>query len=120
MRDVSINRKIAELRGWRVEYATMSDDPHRYGLITPDGASTWYKSEDDAWAEAPDYEHDLNAAIELFWELDSPELSRMALAHFQEHERHEVYYEKSSQALATAICEAWLAMKAASIETEAK
>lgn len=105
MSDMSINRRIAELRG---EIKIVDLFSKRMG-IKPDADMETF----------PDYEHDLNAAWPLFWELPEAYLGfihdddgreveyiewRASNSRFAEYQ----VADHTPQALATAICEVWL------------
>lgn len=110
----NINRRIAELKGWKVEHAVGG-----YRLTSPTG-SHWSSKDDNAtpdevwdYCEAagvlPDYEHDLNAAITLIDDITTrithtPNLGWQVIIGFDDAtERH-------GQALPRVLCEAWLAI----------
>lgn len=75
-----INRRIAELKGWKVIRQKWYQTVPQYDLdylwlaVDPDGKVVdgyLWQNEDDAYHAAPDYEHDLNAAIELLKDLNA-------------------------------------------------
>lgn len=113
-----ISRRIAELQGWRVvDYANVADI--HYWMLEHGEHRTFYKSEESAWEDAPDYANDLNQAWKLFNEL--PIDSRVIEADI-EHKTYVAYgfgfvcqYEDmvddTPEAAALAICKLWLKWK---------
>lgn len=64
MDDAQVNRRAAQLDGWR----TVPNDGEGGGFIlySPSGERVgWYGNEEEAWAAAPNFCGDLNAAWEL-------------------------------------------------------